>query len=523
MKYAIIAAGEGSRLASEGVEKPKPLVCINGEPLIDRLIRIFMDNRAEEIIVICNDHTTLVRRHLEQVQREGLNGRQVPLRLVVKSTPSSMHSMFEISRFLKDTPFCLTTVDTIFREQEFAEYISYLETMMKTGSADGLMAVTDYIDDEKPLYISTDADLRITGFHDTQNGCTLISGGIYGLSPKSIQTLERCMERKESRMRNFQRALIADGMNLAAYKFSKILDIDHKEDIEKAEDFLKDGTRKTKYFLKKQKCCAIYRARRFSPNSVDRDDAIMDAVCRELAPYYEIERLHEEELEEASSAILADATLLLTMARSKTVLQKLKKAEDSGKAVVVNNPSSLLQMTRSGIDAVMRHNNIPCAPLYGKDGWWIKRGDETAQDKNDVVFAADDVEKERIIEDFWKRGISDLVTTAHVAGDLVKYYGVAGTGFFHTSYPTDGGFSKFGDERQNGTAHHTPLDKERLQTDAERLAMLTGIEIYGGDCIVAPSGEYSIIDFNDWPSFAVCRNEAAKAIARYIIQKNKEK
>ena len=42
MKYAIIAAGEGSRLASEGVEKPKPLVCINGEPLIDRLIRIFM-------------------------------------------------------------------------------------------------------------------------------------------------------------------------------------------------------------------------------------------------------------------------------------------------------------------------------------------------------------------------------------------------------------------------------------------------------------------------------------------------
>lgn len=512
MKYAIIAAGEGSRLASEGVEMPKPLVCINGEPLIDRLIRIFMNNRAEEIIVICNDHTTLVRQHLEQVQREGLNGRQVPLRLVVKSTPSSMHSMFEISRFLKDSPFCLTTVDTIFREKEFAEYISSLETMMTTGCADGLMAVTDYIDDEKPLYISTDADLRITGFHDTQNGCTLISGGIYGLSPKSIQTLERCMERKESRMRNFQRALIADGLNLAACKFSKILDIDHKEDIGKAEDF-----------LKKQKCCAIYRARRFSPNSVDRDEAIMDAVCRELAPYYDIVRLHEEELDDASPAILAGATLLLTMARSKAVLQKLKKAADSGKAVVVNNPSSLLQMTRSGIDAVMRHNNIPCAPLYGKDGWWIKRSDEAAQDKNDVMFAADDAEKERIIEDFRKRGISDLVTTAHVAGDLVKFYGVAGTGFFHITYPTDTGFSKFGDERQNGTAHHTPFDKERLQTDAERLALLTGIEVYGGDCIVAPSGEYSIIDFNDWPSFAVCRNEAAKAMARYILQKNKEK
>jgi len=47
MKYAIIAAGEGSRLAAEGVESPKPLVKIRHERLIDRLIRVFMDNDAE--------------------------------------------------------------------------------------------------------------------------------------------------------------------------------------------------------------------------------------------------------------------------------------------------------------------------------------------------------------------------------------------------------------------------------------------------------------------------------------------
>ena len=39
MKYAVIAAGEGSRLAGEGIEVPKPLVRIGGECLIDRLIR----------------------------------------------------------------------------------------------------------------------------------------------------------------------------------------------------------------------------------------------------------------------------------------------------------------------------------------------------------------------------------------------------------------------------------------------------------------------------------------------------
>jgi len=44
MNYAIIAAGEGSRLMQEGVEQPKPLVELNGEPMIHRLIRIFNAN-----------------------------------------------------------------------------------------------------------------------------------------------------------------------------------------------------------------------------------------------------------------------------------------------------------------------------------------------------------------------------------------------------------------------------------------------------------------------------------------------
>ena len=42
MDYAIIAAGEGSRLAQEGVKWPKPLVRLNGVALIDRLIDVFL-------------------------------------------------------------------------------------------------------------------------------------------------------------------------------------------------------------------------------------------------------------------------------------------------------------------------------------------------------------------------------------------------------------------------------------------------------------------------------------------------
>ena len=250
MRYAIIAAGEGSRLQQEGIESPKPLVNVHGEHLIDRLLRIFMANDAEEIVVICNDLTTLVSAHLVDIQQNGLQDRPIPLRFLVKSTPSSMHSFFELSRYLEDSDaFVLTTVDTIFREEEFGSYVSAFKQMLAKGE-DGMMGVTDYIDDEKPLYVETVEETgdalypRITGFLDACDHPRFISGGIYGLTPRAIKTLQGCMERGESRMRNFQRALIRDGLKLRAYPFTKVLDIDHASDIAKAEAFLSESIKK---------------------------------------------------------------------------------------------------------------------------------------------------------------------------------------------------------------------------------------------------------------------------------------
>ena len=231
MKFAIISAGEGSRLAQEGVQLPKPLVQLNGMAMIDRLIHIFAKNGAEQVVVIINNEVAQTKEHLALLKKVS----EVPLEVIVKTTPSSMHSFYELSTYLKDDKFCLTTVDTIFREEEFSRFI---ETF-KASDKDGLMAVTDYIDDEKPLYISTDEELNITGFHDARTpDCRYISGGIYCLTPKSIDTLQRCMKNGMSRMRNFQRQLVADGLHLGAYPFSKILDVDHASDIEKAEAFL---------------------------------------------------------------------------------------------------------------------------------------------------------------------------------------------------------------------------------------------------------------------------------------------
>lgn len=83
MKFAIISAGEGSRLAQEGVQLPKPLVQLNGMAMIDRLIHIFAKNGAEEVVVIINNEVALTKEHLSKLEKHrkclcGLLSRQRP-------------------------------------------------------------------------------------------------------------------------------------------------------------------------------------------------------------------------------------------------------------------------------------------------------------------------------------------------------------------------------------------------------------------------------------------------------------
>lgn len=235
MNFGIIAAGQGSRLVQEGVGFPKPLVRIDGKPMIGRLIDIFVKCGAESISVIVNEEMTEVADFLRKL------GQDLPcgFNLLVKTTPTSMHSFYELSSLMEGKGrFVITTVDTIFREEDFEKYIkAYSEA---SPEVDGMMAVTGFIDDEKPLYVATDPDNRIIGFLDNmEEGVKYVSGGIYGLSGSAVPVLRKCMDDGIGRMRNYQRALVAAGLYLKAYDMNKIVDVDHASDIASAEAFVR--------------------------------------------------------------------------------------------------------------------------------------------------------------------------------------------------------------------------------------------------------------------------------------------
>lgn len=238
MKYAIIAAGKGQRLKEEGLMVPKPLVELGGQCLIDRLINTFIINDAQDIYIICNDYTDQVSSHISQINPIPYKDGMVPIHLKIASTPSSMHSFYELSTLIKTSTFVLTTVDTIFDSSAFSDYIKFLKQSLEQGY-DGVMGVTSHIDDESPLYVQTDESMNIQNFNDTYTeGVKYISAGIYGLTDRVFEILSRSVAAGEHRMRNFQRNLIKAGLKLKAFDMGLVLDIDHASDIMKAEKIL---------------------------------------------------------------------------------------------------------------------------------------------------------------------------------------------------------------------------------------------------------------------------------------------
>ena len=286
--------------------------------------------------------------------------------------------------------------------------------------------------------------------------------------------------------------------------------------------------------MKQNKIAGIVRGNCYSPNHVGNDAAVFNETIRHLElAGYEVTTYTEEDV--LNREVLEP--VVFTMARSKEVVEKLKEYENRG-AVVVNSGYGISNCTREQMTRLLVDNNIPhprsiITPTKdhhiaqrlkeeGMDNCWIKRGDFHAIHREDVTYVRHIEEAEGILSEYALRGIPNAVINEHLVGDLVKFYGVAGSDFFYWFYPFNMNHSKFGHEQINGKATGIAFSVEDMHAICERSAQVLKVKIYGGDCIISPEGEIRIIDFNDWPSFAPCRDQAAPHIARCIIESGKD-
>jgi NDP-sugar pyrophosphorylase family protein len=229
MKMGIIAAGKGERLARGGIRTPKPLVPVGGRSLIARIIDTGVNLKVSSIACIVNDLNPEVAGFLRSSHWP------VPVEIVVETTPSSMESLFCLAPLLSAESFLLFTVDVVCARQVVTDFLRTARTLT---DAKGVLALTRFVDDEKPLRAAVDRSNRIIAMGDAARDSHLVTAGFYHFTPDIFAEIDSARRKKLSALRQFLGHLIAEDYPIYGLPVPKTIDVDFPEDIEKAEAYL---------------------------------------------------------------------------------------------------------------------------------------------------------------------------------------------------------------------------------------------------------------------------------------------
>jgi len=231
MHGLILAGGEGSRLAAEGVTVPKPLVRVAGETLAVRLLRTFAD-------LGCDTLTCMVRAEFPAVLRV-LEAEQFGPPFSVRSclTPSSLHTLVEGLRAVPAGPVFCSMIDTVMPPADWRALYAATERALTSG-ADAVLAVTPAVDDESPVYVTRRDDGMVTALSDQPVVPLLVTGGVYGFTPTARSAATEALQGGVERMRGFLKWMVGHGYRVATVTVPRIIDLDHTSDLRLANAWL---------------------------------------------------------------------------------------------------------------------------------------------------------------------------------------------------------------------------------------------------------------------------------------------
>jgi molybdopterin-guanine dinucleotide biosynthesis protein A len=524
----ILAGGEGSRLATDGVATPKAMVPVAGVPQAIRLVRTF--HRLG-----CPDVTVALREGVPAgVLRAGPFPEGAPPTVVSCRTPSSLHTLVEGLRALPPGPVLCTMVDTVMPLGDWEAMAARASLLLEDG-ADALLVVTGFVDDEKPLYVHREPGGVVTAVGGAPSAPACVTGGVYVFSQRAREMAVEALAEGHERMRNFLGLLVTRGARVMVHEVPRVIDLDHRRDLDAANEWPSLSADGPLFSVQRRRgtlrarvpgnwatrCVALYRKPAYSPQQhLVNDTAIMDAVVGQLEDRgWRVTRASEADLE---SGPIPDADVYLNMCQGPAASERLSRHEEAG-ARFINSPLSVLACHRHRLVPLLEASGlafprtliVPADPAEltapgvqaltaGRDRLWVKRGDVHAERAEDVVLVAPGA-LPGVLAQFRERGVARVALQEHMPGPVVKFYGVASGNFFRW-YDAVAGL-------------HGPrpeVDEGLLRDLAFAAADRLGLEIFGGDAVVGAPDRPVLIDINDWPSFAPFRLEAAQAIARLV-------
>jgi hypothetical protein len=261
--------------------------------------------------------------------------------------------------------------------------------------------------------------------------------------------------------------------------------------------------------LKKPKILGIYRNPQFSNNAIEVDRLILEESITQLQKQSSqplaVEMMEEAEVAQAGG----EYSLVLTMAQGEQSLAALDRNLPS--SPIWNSPAAIRNCYRKAMSRILMSLPVGYVPyqlaatasgspkIVAGESYWLKRSDFHAIADEDVTLAENEAEVRSKLERFRGRGVSEVIIQRHIHGDIYKFYGVRGK-FFRAIKVRD--FLK---------SSAVP-DLRQLEANSFLAAESLGLMVFGGDAILDAAGKFHFIDLNDWPSFRICRDDAAKAV-----------
>ncbi|UPT74074.1 MAG: NTP transferase domain-containing protein [Elusimicrobiota bacterium] len=230
IRAAIIAAGDGIRLKESAMLKP--LAVVAGKPLIHWVVEGLRFAGAKKITVLTNSRGGAVATSLKATYPG------TDFDFVTADTASSFESFRLVALRMaeSDEDFVISTTDALIKHEDMAKFV--LEC--RASRAEAGLALTTFVDDEKPLWADLDEVGLVRGLGSDAKTRRFVTCGLYYMTRAAASRLPAAAA--HGRLRDYLSTLAAEA-RVAGVVLSKSLDVDRPADLAAAESFLTTETK----------------------------------------------------------------------------------------------------------------------------------------------------------------------------------------------------------------------------------------------------------------------------------------
>jgi len=230
-------AGRGSRYANVGYTKPKPLIEINGKPMLYHAFQSVKDVPYEKVIFIALKEHELAYDVSKIIKEQIVT--DFELVLLDDVTEGQLCSVLTASHFFKENQALLIAASDSFIESNIAEEV-------KTSQADGIISVIN-LPGEQWSFAKTDENGKVIEVAEKTRISDYASTGIYYFNDaiRFEQQAKRLIQQKETTKGEYYimplfNKYIADGAEIELSHAKSMWDMGTPEAKQKFERYLNE-------------------------------------------------------------------------------------------------------------------------------------------------------------------------------------------------------------------------------------------------------------------------------------------